>query len=340
MSREREIPVDLRDSIKARIQEFDVVALILLLEELGFDRAHIRYLGNFTSTPQPRLLDSIDFQGEDEPHPLRRPIDVQRLEGRGKRAEEIDVTVTLNLGLVSNRSPLPSYFQELLADPDYAEPLAALLDLLDGGLLRERIDSFRPERARKLVPDWGRMKRDMLRLTCLRAPSTLRWLFQQIFPELGVVVRRAPARRPMRVPSVCLGSARMGTAAFGGEAEVQVYGLEVTLICDDPESYAGEPWPVEAKARLKEQAFPALRGAGVHLTVVLLMHERASSARFNDASYVGYNPLSVEVDNPVQVPERIVIWSGAVPGESLPNDTEKDTGARAGVPPNARRARR
>jgi hypothetical protein len=288
-----------RTKLKKRIRSFDAVALIRLLAKHGVDALRIRYRAHRTSAPQPTLLHDIHFH-------------------RGGQA-----LVTLNLGLGSCRSPLPSYILAFLADPEIGGPFGRLLDFIDHKLVSDRLASFRPELDPRLVPvrgggrsGWGATRLDMLRLASRTSPSRLQWIFQRVFPELDVGVRRARGSRRMDAPGVRLGSGEMGVAAFGGEAAVPVSGLEVTLFCDEPATYTGRPWTLEAPRRLAAQVFPILGETGVHLTVVLVVLERVAPARFEGPdgyrSYVSYNPLGPEADAPA-APARVVLFSGRVP---------------------------
>jgi hypothetical protein len=276
---------DTQRRIKERIRGFDAVALLRLLAELGVHPLQIRYRGHRASGPQPTLLHDIDFQ----PGGL--------------------IVITVTLGLSSCRSPLPAYLVAALADPGAGEALGKLLDFLDDRLVGERLASFRPELDPRFIPRWGKTRLDMLRLTTRTSPSRLHWMFQRIYPELGVTVRRVAGRRRMEVPDVRLGSGQMGIAAFGGEARVPISGLEVTLLCDEATTYTGDPWTVEADRRLTEHVFPLLGETGVYLTVALVFFDRVAPSRFDDRSHVSYNPLP---GGPAR-PGRVVLFTGPIP---------------------------
>lgn len=271
--------------LRARIRAFDASALLDLLSHLGYGQADIAFRAYESSSPQPALFHDIEFSD----HAPR-------------------VTVTVNVGLASCRSPLPSYFAGLLADMDVGEPLRELLDLLDHALIRGRLLGERPERM--FGKEWADARRDMLGLSGLSSPSGIDWLFRHAFPELDVLVRRSAAAHAMPADGVRIGHARLGGCAFGNRSLVPVRDVHVTLRCRESLSPAGEPWLHEAQQRLREIVFPILGNSRVHLTVALLLLDASMYAELDDASPVGYAPLRGGEDTP----RYIEIFRGQVPG--------------------------
>jgi hypothetical protein len=302
----------LEPRIEERIRGFDVTALLLLLEEIGYPPDAVRRAGFPAPSPQPAWLDSIAF------HHRRR---------HGHAHDS--VTVSANLGLSSCRTPLPAYFRRFADDPEVSEPLVELLDLLDDRLLERRFLAYAPQRDEGVFPrdatagapeagGWPAARRDLLTLTALRSPSALHWLFAKVYPELRVTVRRAPQDRWVDTPDVHLGSAELGVAALGGLARLPVRGMEVTLVCDHRLSPLrgpdGErPWAEVARERLSALILPVLRETGLSLSVTLLLHDGEAWAhvdRDRDGlpSYVGYDPIRSLTD----APAHVILFSGPV----------------------------
>lgn len=271
--------------IAERIRDFDVSALLLLLAELADQSKSAPYAlrreGYPASTPKLSWLEAISFGSPDAPRAA---------------------TVAANLGLSSCRSPLPDYMRRLTLDPDVRDPLGELLSLLDDRLLERRFASYRPEGDPSIFPDWAGTKRDMLGLGALRSPAALHWLFQAIYPELRVTVERAPQDHSMPAPDARLGTAALGRAALSGRAVVPVRALEVRIACQDDLSPlldadgARRHWAAVAVERLHAHVFPVLRGAGVHLTLWLLVLDEGARARIQRStppaqSYLSYDPV-------------------------------------------------
>ena len=286
----------IRERIRARIRSFDATALLDLLAHLGHAPADIAFRAHESSAPQPSLLHAIDF--------------ADGASGNGPR-----VTITVNVGLASCRSPLPSYFAGLLADMDIGEPLRELLELLDHALIRDRLIGERPER--RFGASWDQVRRDFLALTGLCSPTGLDWLFRHVFPELDVLVRRGTAAHAMPSDGVRIGAARLGGCAFGSRSLVPVRDLHVTLRCRESLSPAGVPWLHEALARLRAQVFPMLVPSRLHMTVALLLCDDTMVAQLDHASPVGFAPLP----GGEGMARYIEIFRGQVPGEPGPEQS-------------------
>lgn len=264
-----EIRRGIEQRVQKRAREFSLPALLDVLQLLDYRPDEIEYLGVMSYAFPGSLIHSVDF--------IAGPRRIAR--------------VSLHMGLLSAQSPLPSYFLK------YAEQLEidALFDFLgffDHHLLKRRASSLYPERDRTLFADWSETQAQLLQLIGLTAPSTLHWLFQRVYPELGVEVRRSTERKPLNAEGVVLGNAKLGEAcAFGGGTTVPVGGLEVTLYSEEELTPTGDSWAVEASLRLNRQVFPALGETDVYLTVYLVIMEQTSWLTMEDERYLGFEPL-------------------------------------------------
>lgn len=297
----------LQVEIGKRIHEFDVPALLDLLAALGYGPANLEFRGHLASGPQPTLLHAIEFPARDQP-----------------TAGAAKVVITVNLGLLSCRSPLPSYFQRFLADLDTRDPVLELLAVLDRSLLHERLTCDRPDR---MLVTWTDTQRNFLRIFGLDSPVGLRWLFRQVFPELGVRVRRV--RDDYRVPyqGATIGESKLGECSFGSLTRVGVYDMEVTLICEDAiyqrTTHGTTPWIREGDRRLRAVVFPLLDEICMTLTVAFVLLDGGEGARVGPTSYAGYNPMWRSSEPPViqLPPSRVEVYRGALP--RLEPDTER-----------------
>lgn len=318
----RELPW-LRQAICARARDFEIAPLLDVLATMGYRPGDIHFRGHASEGPQPTLIQRIEF-GDGAGAPGGAGIELGSLaELTADRAAAAiaappRVTITVNLGLLSCRSPLPSYFQHLLRDDVIQEPLVELLGIIDRQLLRMRMVCDRPDH---LVAPWHEVTADLLRIHGLDSLVGLGWLFRHVFPELASTVERTSEQLRVPSPSARLGSSALGSACLGPVTRIDVHDFLVTLRCEDSLLHPGVPWPHEAERRLRAIVFPALAPVCMNLTIVLELDDDRALARLADGpgpardSYLGIDPLG-RPDAPDLPVRRIVLYHGLLPRSS------------------------
>lgn len=271
----------LEGRIAARASDFDLAALLALLRRLGYRDVRLR--ASSAGGSQPTMVRAAGFQPP------------------GGDPAEATVTITVHQGLLSGRSPLPSYLLDLCRT-QRGEPLAAVLRWLDEELLAERAAARCPERDARVFPEPGRTRRSLARLGAPTSPAALHRLFEAVFPELGVSARRALVPRRLPAPPPRLGHAVLSGAALGGEAELSVEGALVRLYAEGAFSPAGAPWIEEAPRRVAEDIGPLLRGSGAAVAVALVLLDGRAVAALREGSFLGYDPLPGGGGRPQVVP--------------------------------------
>jgi len=262
------------------------------------------------TAPRARAGDDDRFAGSPPPPVHRRPND------------QPQVTVTVNLGLLSCRSPLPSYFQHLLRDAAINEPLVELLQILDRNLLRTRLTCDRPER---MVAHWDEISSDLLRIFSLDSLVGLSWLFRHVFPELPVTVVRTSEHLRVRYAAARLGSSELGSACFGAVTQIDVHDFQVTLRCEDSLAHPGVPWLTEVDRRMRTTVFPALEPVCMNLTIVLELEDDLAAAQLRDdrapqrSSYLGQDPLGAPSATGATA-RRVVLYHGLLPHDHPDTD--------------------
>jgi len=257
------------DSLEARIssraKDFELGALVALLRSRFPTRA-LRFRSQPASGARATLVEGVGFSAD-------------------------AIVITLNWGLFSSTTPLPSYFAEWLHGASPVPGLEAILDVLDDQLLRDRADAASVRTSPRLLADPVAVGRNVLQLSRPAAPGTLRWLFARAFPELGVAVERAGVHRALAADELRLGHARLGHTAMGGEADVLTPGYDVCLASGESTTWSGEPWPKEAQRRLSRWVFPVLAKTAVHLRILLFDFEGSSRLSLIRDSVFGFDPL-------------------------------------------------
>jgi hypothetical protein len=220
-------------------------------------------------------------------------------------AGEARVTVHLAGGLWGPMSPLPSYFQTLLAEDVLAESLGTLLHVLDDSLFRARARYADSRRA--LFPQSSLDPR-LGEAVVNTSPSYVDWLFRQVFPELRVQVTRSALPRPIKLDSVLLGRVSLGQCALGGRTNIAGPSLDVVLTTSFDERERGaRTWAEEVRERLSQLIFPQFERHPLALRVVLRVLSSRTQARI----------ASSRIDQALVVPARppfeFTLHSGSVP---------------------------
>ncbi|MEO7329031.1 MAG: hypothetical protein ABI193_10660, partial [Minicystis sp.] len=212
---------ELEARLRERARDFDPPALLAVLRE-SFPGRPIRLRANEEASPQRTMVDSIAFEGD-------------------------EIAVYLNVGFLSSRSELPSYFTELLTGREPDSRLHRLLAALNEVILALRVEALWPEASPRLFPWAQRFRRGVVGLSAPASPSTLHWIFRSVFPELRITVHRSDREIMVPLAEVCLDQTRLGSGALGSEIGVPPAGFDVWLCAGDPESFDGRAWAVEGK---------------------------------------------------------------------------------------------
>ncbi|OJH40305.1 hypothetical protein [Cystobacter ferrugineus] len=260
-------PIERR--IRERIRGFDIPALLAVLSASGYSDAQIEYRSHRTTVHQSHLVHDIQF--------IHQP---------NKR-----VIITVNMGLLSAQSPLPSFLMQTMDQLDH-DRLERFIGYFDHLLLHECFTGLYPERDEALLPGWKQTQRDRLRMLRPTSPSTLHWLFSKIYPEVELSVRREVRQQRVPAREMRLGATTLGEGdAMGGFASIPTGGMEVKLYCDEPISSNGVPWAVEARRRFESDLLPLLSESVFMLTVFLVLRDQEAVLRIEQDSYLGYEPL-------------------------------------------------
>lgn len=292
----------LQQRICDRAKRFDLAALLQLLIWLGYSRDEIELKSHYTSLQQSAVVESVEFADP----PTRQ------------------VRITVNLGWLGPQSALPVYFRRVL-DQDRGDLADAFLSFFGQVLLQAGLDSSFPERNPAYFASFERTTSQLRSLLGARSLSTVHWVFAQTFPEAETCVQRTILSRPLRNRGMVLGSWAMGDGmSCGGQSQVPVGAIAVTLYCNEPCDQLGRPWAIEAEQRLQRECFPALRSPGLFLRVHLIIRDQSSFMVLQPRQYLGYEalPTASGADAAAPQPMRartskisrtIVLFSGEVP---------------------------
>ncbi len=297
MSRAVQAPVEQR--IRQRIRSFDIPALLELLGASGYGDAELEYRSHRTTVHQSHLVHDIQFIHQ----PRKRII------------------ITVNVGLLSAQSPLPSFLMRTMDELDH-DRLERFIGYFDHRLLQECFAGLYPERDGTLLPGWPEAAKDRLRLLRPTCPSTLHWLFRRIFPETEISVRREVRHQQVPAREMRLGASALGEGdSMGGFASIPTGGMEVRICCDEPFASNGVTWAVEALRRFETELAPLLSESVLMLTVLLVLRDREGFLRLERESHLGYDPLQ---GVPVHT-QQVLLFSGDTSSLKNLKDADQQT---------------
>lgn len=282
-----------RRIIEQRAARFSLGALLDALHDLGYHKEQIEFRSHATHTHQASVVSKVEWSDS----PQRRVI------------------VTLNLGLLSSQSLLPSYFRAAM-DAQREGTLTDFLNFFAHRLLRGSVDAQFPERDESLFSDWNKTIGQVRSLLGIRSLSTVHAVFSQLYPELEVATLRTTLQRPVHTRGIQVGGWAIGDGAvLGAVAHVPVSAICVKLLSDEGMTGNGVPWAKEASERLHRQIFPLLARHGVYLEVSLILRDQRSFMVLRPNQFLGYSPL---YSGPATGPQprsvrTVILWSGAVP---------------------------
>jgi hypothetical protein len=303
---------ELEEKVSRRIHEFDILSLLRLLMSMNYSPEEIRFRSHNSICSQPGLIHSINFMRE----PVREAV------------------ITMNMGLLSAQSPLPAYFRKKMENDIVGERLFIdFIGYFDHHLIRDYISNIYPEINRIFFPDWELTKRRYLQILNLKSLGTLHWLFQTVFPEIGVKVENAVLNSEVQTQPVRLGKTVLGNdAVFGNKTSVALLGRRVTFYSEAEMTDTRVPWPKEIKNRLEGLIFPVLHPTGIDLEISLILKSQKRWVRLHAETYLGYDRIRSAEDTY----RRIRIFRGHIgepfrtAGEDAGNHRYKNTMTAAG----------
>jgi hypothetical protein len=257
---------ELQERVTARAREFDLVALVRLLRAHGYGPGQIRYESHRKLGSARSLVERVHFSSDGE------------VAQRTAVAPSDRVTITVQLGLLGGQGLLPSYFDDVLRESHEPQRMLAFLRFFDHRLIESYLRHVMPEDDKTLFADLAALRSTLRSLLHLRSISSMQWLFQQVFPELGVHV----TRRGLPVQNEGFGaqtgrSKLDGGSVLGPRYEAESAGLAVCLSAVHEHHDHGERWHDLARERLQTRILPYLAPLAVPLLVELALPHRAAA---------------------------------------------------------------
>jgi predicted component of type VI protein secretion system len=303
MTARLELPAAFEAAVGTHARHFDLVALVRLLEAHGYAPERTFFESNAELASATSLVESVRFWDGDE---------TSFGEVGAERAASAYVTVTVNLGLLGGQGLLPTYFHTALEQSPRPERMLAFLRFFDQRLLAGLVRAACPERDPALFPDLSGTRRALFQLLGVHSVSTLHWLFQSVFPELGVhLVRHALAHDDAAFGARTGMSTLDGTAVVGKVYETRTAGFLVRLFAEHEHHDHGERWFDIAGQRLRDILLPLLQPFRFALRIELDVAHRTAAvvepetlAWYEEESSLGYQRVLGRLPDGVAWPAR------------------------------------
>ncbi|WP_437594394.1 hypothetical protein [Sorangium sp. So ce1000] len=275
-------------------RRFDLRPLLEVLSENGYERDDILFEGARDGSSSPSLIEAIRFR---EP-PARGAV------------------ITLNLGLFSDGTLLPSYFLEVIESSPDPDRFYDFIRFFEHRLIEGYIRAVYPEDAGGPFGDYDRTLISCFRMLGIGSVSTLQWLWQLYFPELRLRVTRRAFASETASHAFRTGESRLdGTGIIGRVYPWEATGFIVDILVEDETDENGRPWPGLVRARMSERLLPLLAPFRIPLLVRLTVLYHASWARVQASSGDAHGHLGYErLRDKAASPHTMVLYRG-VTGE-------------------------
>jgi len=254
-----------------RKHEFDLISLLRVLFFIGYLPEDIFFKSYNSLCSQAGLIKEIKFY----PESVR------------------NVTIVLNMGLLSAQGTLPNYFQKFIDKGMMdVKSFYDFIGYFDHSMMYNFFKYVYPELNLNSLVNFDHVKSSYIQMLDLKSCTTLDWMFRLVFPELEVCVDKGLFSRKILMKSLKLGYAILGeNAVFGDKTRIMVSGRKITLFCNEELTQNRNPWPRERKKRLKEYVFPILCVIGIDLEVILVIQSQKQWVKLHHGSYLGYDKI-------------------------------------------------
>ncbi len=260
--------VGLAKQINSRLADFDLLALLRLLQMEGYKINDIWFSSHESLASQDRLVEHVKLINE--------------------RA-----FLSINLGLLGVHSPLPStVFQQLDKASIKQRSLSDFLGFFDHLLILNYLGNLYPQINTDLFCDWEESNRQYLQIQNMRSRSSLYWLFQLVFPEFEITLKDNQFSNLVDSQSIYLGTLILGNeSTFGGKRQLKISSLHIHLGLQREDYQPYLNWAEEALRRVEELIFPLLDGLEVYLKITFELGEHDHSLHLVPNSSLGYEIL-------------------------------------------------
>ncbi len=236
-------------SINNKLEEFDLISLLRLLHYYGISFDYILFQSNDSRVSPVRLIESIDSRSV-------------------KGSKNKIIIITLNIGLLGGQALLPEYFFKKL-DSINRSGFVSFIRYFDHFLIMNLIKNLYPEINTSFFSNWNEMVKNYLKIQNVHSHVFLHWLFDIVFPEFTVKIKKSKNEIENKAKIPRLGKVRLGR--LGNENKLGIFKtvVNLNLVENSVNYFVWHDVLDQIKNRLCSGIFPMLEGYDLCLEIVL-----------------------------------------------------------------------
>ncbi|MCP4582198.1 MAG: hypothetical protein GY839_11335 [candidate division Zixibacteria bacterium] len=256
---------ELEARINSRISDFDLLALMRLLQHEGFDPGCILFQSHRTESSIYSLIHEVILK-------------------------ENWAVISINIGLLSSQSPLPDYFfKNMESDSLDQEKFIYFIRFFDHIMILNYIKNVYPEISQEYFSNWEWTKRQYLELLNLKSISVQHWLFQLVYPEFKIVSKRGKSYQTVQSDSFELGGSRFSDGAvLGGKLRIPVSSTRIVIRYENEFIGICDKWIDLVNDRFYSRLYHLFVDKEIHLDITMTFPEWRKRLHLAEGAGLGY----------------------------------------------------
>ena len=254
------------DHINARLVDFDVLALLRLLKQQGFEEKNWWFSSHNNIVSQNRLIQSVSLNHD-------------------------QVLIEMNMGILASTGIIPEHIRKFMDHPDVDDlQLQHFLALFDHILITSYLAQLYPQINSTFFEHFNHTQACYTRLQNMRREVSLHWLLNTAFPECYVDIAMAPDAETECHCRPILGRMLLGLSTNKLQKS-QINSVTVLLTLRPEWSDFDFSWQSELQLRIKEWVLPWLQDFSMQVTFTLRRPQSQNTLKLHQHSVLGYEPF-------------------------------------------------
>lgn len=257
------------DDINARLNDFDVMALLRLLKFRGFKEKNWWFSSHNNIVSQNRLIHSVSLNQD-------------------------QVLIEMNMGILASTGIIPEHIRKFMDHPDVDDlQLQHFLALFDHILISSYLAQLYPQINSTFFGHFSQTQTLYTRLQNMRREISLHWLLNTAFPECYVDIVMAPDTETECHCRPILGRMTLGQGSDKLQRALN-NSLTVTLTLRPEWNDLDFSWQSKMQLRIREWVLPWLQDFSMKVTFMLRRPQSQNSLKLHQHSVLGYDPFLIK----------------------------------------------